>query len=131
MLFRLLASDLGERLRQVALVGSQRNGIARAIAYLKAHYREPVRIERLATGAGMSESTFHRHFRAVTAVTPLQFQKLLRLDEAGSLMLDEGLDAASAAFQVGYESPSQFSREFRRTFGAPPARHVSALLQGS
>jgi AraC-like DNA-binding protein len=129
VLFRLLTSELGERLRQVASVGTQGNGIARAIAFLKTHYREPLRIEDLAAGAGMSESTFHRHFRAVTAVTPLQFQKLLRLDEARTLMLNEGLDAASAAFHVGYESPSQFSREFRRTFGAPPARHISAILQ--
>ena len=131
VLYRLLTSELGERLRQVASVGTQGNGIARAIAYLKTHFREPLRIEELAANAGMSESTFHRHFRSVTAVSPLQFQKLLRLDEARTLMLNEGLDAASAAFHVGYESPSQFSREFRRTFGAPPARHVSAMLQAS
>lgn len=131
ILFRLLTSEIGDRLRQVASVGTKGNGIARAIAYMKAHYREPVRVEDLAASAGMSESTFHRHFRAVTAVTPLQFQKLLRLDQARTLMLTEGLDAASAAFHVGYESPSQFSREFRRTFGAPPARHVAAILQAS
>ncbi len=129
VLFRLLTSELGERLRQVASVGTQGNGIARAIAYLKTHYREPLRVEDLAASVGMSESTFHRHFRSVTAVSPLQFQKLLRLDEARALMLNEGLDAASAAFHVGYESPSQFSREFRRTFGAPPLRHVTAMRQ--
>ncbi|MEJ2357596.1 MAG: AraC family transcriptional regulator [Deinococcales bacterium] len=124
-------TGLGEQLRQVASLGTQGNRVARAIAFLKTHYRQPLRVEDLAASAGMSESTFHRHFRAVTAVTPLQFQKLPRLDEARTLMVNEGLDAASAAFHVGYESPSQFSREFQRTFGPPPARHVSAILRAS
>jgi len=90
---------------------------------------QPLRIDDLAAQASMSSSTFHHHFRSMTAVSPLQFQKQLRLQEARRLMLAERMDAATAAFQVGYESPSQFSREYNRLFGAPPLRDIANLLQ--
>jgi AraC-like DNA-binding protein len=85
-------------------------------------------MDELASRSGMSQSTFHHHFRSVTAMSPLQFQKRLRLNEARRLMLTERLDAATAAFQVGYESPSQFSREYKRLFGAPPAQDVKNMI---
>jgi AraC-like DNA-binding protein len=129
ILYRLLRGELGEHLRQIASVSSQSHQVARTIEYLKGHYREPLRVEELAERVGMGVSTFHRNFRAVTAMSPLQYRKWLRLNEARRLMLAEGLDAASAAFEVGYESPSQFNREYRRQFGAPPSRHITSLLQ--
>lgn len=129
ILYRLLVGDQGERLRQIAATGSQSRQIARAIDWLKGNYAQPLRIDDLAAQARMSASTFHHHFRALTAQSPLQFQKQLRLQEARRLMLAERLDAASAAFQVGYESPSQFSREYGRLFGAPPLRDVTNLRQ--
>ncbi|HZR46729.1 MAG TPA: AraC family transcriptional regulator, partial [Candidatus Manganitrophaceae bacterium] len=113
--------------RQTASAGSQSHQIARAIDWLKGHYTEPLRIDDLASEVGMSASTFHHHFRALTAMSPLQYQKRLRLNEARRLMLTESLDAAGAAFQVGYESPSQFSREYSRLFGAPPLRDIMSL----
>ncbi len=127
ILYRLLVGDQGVRLRQIASAGSQSHQIARAIAWLKRHYTLPLRIEALAAHVHMSPSTFHQHFRALTAMSPLQYHKWLRLNEARRLMLTERLDAATAAFQVGYESPSQFSREYRRVFGAPPLRDVTTL----
>lgn len=127
ILYRLLVGDQGARLRQIVSVGSQTNQIARAIDWLKGHYTEPLRIDDLAASVQMSSSTFHHHFRALTAMSPLQFQKWLRLHEARRLMLTEHLDAATVAFQVGYESPSQFSREYRRLFGAPPVRDIEQL----
>ncbi len=130
ILFRLLTGELGPRLRQAAAAGSQSQQIARAIQWLKAHFSAPLRIDSLATQAGMSVSTFHHHFRAMTALSPLQYQKQLRLQEARRLMLAERLDAATAGFQVGYESPSQFSREYSRQFGAPPLRDITQLRQG-
>ena len=125
--YRLLTSDQAGRLRQLASVGSQSHLIARAIEWLKANYASPVRIDELAETVHMSASTLHQHFRQLTAMSPLQYQKWLRLNEAKRLMLNEGLDAANAAFQVGYESPSQFSREYARLFGAPPKRDVVSL----
>jgi AraC-like DNA-binding protein len=119
MLYRLLVGEQGARLRQ----------IAQAIEWLKRHYTLPLRIEDLAAHVHMSTSTFHQHFRALTAMSPLQYQKWLRLNEARRLMLTERLDAATAAFQVGYESPSQFNREYRRVFGAPPLRDITYLHQ--
>ena len=119
--------EQGARLRQIASVGSQSHQIAQAIEWLKRHYTLPLRIEDLAAHVHMSPSTFHQHFRALTAMSPLQYQKWLRLNEARRLMLTERLDAATAAFQVGYESPSQFSREYRRVFGAPPLRDITSL----
>jgi AraC-like DNA-binding protein len=127
IIYRLLVGDQGERLRQIASAGSQSHQIARAIDWLKGNFTQPLRIDDLAAQASMSTSTFHHHFRSMTALSPLQFQKQLRLQEARRLMLSEHLDAANAAFQVGYESPSQFSREYNRLFGAPPLRDITNL----
>lgn len=129
IIYRLFVGDQGERLRQIASAGSQSHQIARAIDWLKGNYAQPLRIDDLATEVNMSTSTFHHHFRALTAMSPLQYQKTLRLNEARRLMLAERLDAATAAFQVGYESPSQFSREYSRLFGAPPLRDITSLHQ--
>jgi len=96
---------------------------------LKSHYTRPLRIDDLAARVHMSTSAFHHHFRRLTAMSPLQFQKWLRLNEARRLMLTEHLNAATAAFQVGYESPSQFNREYRRLFDEPPLRDITTLLQ--
>ncbi len=129
IIYRLLVGDQGARLRQIAAAGSQSQQIARAIEWLKKNFSQPLRIDDLAAQARMSTSTFHHHFRSLTALSPLQYQKQLRLREARRLMLNERLDAANAAFQVGYESPSQFSREYSRLFGAPPLRDVTGLRQ--
>jgi AraC-like DNA-binding protein len=127
ILYRLPVGEQGARLRQIASAGSQSHQIAQAIEWLKSHYTLPLRIEDLAAHVHMSPSTFHQHFRALTAMSPLQYQKWLRLNAARRLMLTERLDAATAAFQVGYASPSQFSREYRRVFGAPPFRDITSL----
>jgi AraC-like DNA-binding protein len=127
ILYRLLVSDQGARLRQMASTGSQSHQIARAIDWLKRNFTRSLRIDDLATQVNMSPSTFHHHFRTVTAMSPLQYQKWLRLNEARRLMLTEDSDAATAAFNVGYESPSQFSREYARLFGAPPLRDITNL----
>ena len=131
IIYRLLVGDQGARLRQMASAGSQSQQIARAIYWLKDNFTRALRIEDLATQANMSASTFHHHFRALTAMSPLQYQKWLRLNEARRLMLTEHVDAATAAFQVGYESPSQFSREYGRLFGAPPLRDITKLASNS
>jgi AraC-like DNA-binding protein len=125
--YRVLTGLQGSRLRQIASAGAPAQRIALAIRWLKEHFAEPLRIESLAKRVGMSPSAFHLHFKGVTALSPLQYQKRLRLQEARRLMLGEGVDAAEAAFRVGYESPSQFSREYRRRFGAPPRQDVAAL----
>jgi AraC-like DNA-binding protein len=127
IMYRLLVGDQGARLRQIAAAGSPSQQIAQAIEWLKRHYTRPLRIEALAAHVHMSPSTFHQHFRALTAMSPLQYQKLLRLNEARRSMLMEHLDATTAALQVGYASPSQFSREYRRVFGAPPLRDITSL----
>jgi len=127
--YRLLVGDQGARLRQMASSGSQSQQIARAIDWLKDNFTRPLRIDDLATQVNMSTSTFHHHFRALTAMSPLQYQKWLRLTEARRLMLIENQDATTAAFQVGYESPSQFSREYSRLFGASPLRDITYLRQ--
>jgi AraC-like DNA-binding protein len=129
IIYRLLVGDQGARLRQIASAGSQSHQIARAIDWLKGNFARTLRVEELAAQARMSASTFHHHFRSMTALSPLQYQKQLRLQEARRLMLAEHLDAATAGFQVGYESPSQFSREYNRLFGAPPLRDISNLRQ--
>lgn len=129
IIYRLLTGEQGLRLRQIAAMGSQGNQMARAIEWLKTNYTQTMRIEDLAEQANMSTSTFHHHFRALTAMSPLQYQKWLRLHEARRLMLIEDHDAASASFKVGYESPSQFNREYHRLFGAPPLRDISKLKQ--
>lgn len=125
--YRLLTSDQAPLLRQIASIDSQGYRIARAIDWLKINYSASLRIEDLAARVQMSVPTFHHHFRQLTAMSPLQYQKWLRLNEAKRLMLNEHMDAAGAAFEVGYESPSQFSREYSRLFGAPPKRDIEAL----
>jgi AraC-like DNA-binding protein len=131
IIYRLLVGDQGERLRQIATAGSQSQQISKAIGWLKNNYALAISMDDLAAQANMSTSTFHHHFRSLTALSPLQFQKQLRLQEARRLMLAERMDAANAAFQVGYESPSQFSREYNRLFGAPPLRDITKLRQMS
>lgn len=127
--YRLLVGDQGTRLRQMASAGSPSHQIARAIDWLKDNYTESLRVDDLASQVHMSASTFHHHFRTMTAMSPLQYQKWLRLNEARRLMLTESLDAGMAAFQVGYESPSQFSREYSRLFGNSPLRDITILRQ--
>ncbi|UCJ19207.1 AraC family transcriptional regulator [Pseudomonas sp. MM211] len=125
--YRLLRSPQGQRLRELVMADSQSHRIARAIEWINQHYDKPLRIEELAREVNLSASTLHHRFKAVTALSPLQYQKQLRLQEARRLMFSEGLEAASASFRVGYESPSQFSREYSRLFGAPPLRDMHRL----
>jgi AraC-like DNA-binding protein len=125
--YRLLRGEQGPRLRQIASIGNHSYQVARSIDWLKAHFSKPVKVEDLAKQAGMSVSAFHNHFRAMTAMSPLQFQKKIRLSEARRLMLANHLDASRAAFEVGYESPSQFSREYSRLFGMPPVKDIRRL----
>ncbi len=127
--YRLLVGDQGVRLRQMASAGSQSQQIARAINWLKNNFTQPLRIDDLATQVNMSTSTFHHHFRSLTAMSPLQYQKWLRLNEARRLMFTERLDATTASFRVGYESPSQFNREYNRLFGDSPLRDIMNLRQ--
>ncbi|MCB9638369.1 MAG: AraC family transcriptional regulator [Myxococcales bacterium] len=129
ILHRLLVGDQGERLRQTALAWSHSYQIARAIEWLKEHYTQPLRVDDLAAQVHMSKSTFHHHFKSMTALSPLQFQKQLRLQEARRLMLLEHLDVGAVAYEVGYESPSQFSREYKRMFGAPPMKDLARIRQ--
>ncbi|MDL2276001.1 AraC family transcriptional regulator [Desulfosarcina sp. OttesenSCG-928-G10] len=129
--YRLLVGEQGAILRQLAVTGTQSQQVARAVLWLKANFSQPLRVDELAEMANMGTSTFHHHFRCMTALSPLQYQKQLRLQEARRLMLTEHIDAASAAFQVGYESPSQFSREYSRLYGAPPVRDIMTLRQQS
>jgi AraC-like DNA-binding protein len=129
IVYRLLVGDQGMRLRQIATAGSQSQQIAEVVDWLQDNFTSPLRVEELAKQANMSTSTFHHHFREMTALSPLQYQKQLRLSEARRLMLVDRLDATRAAFQVGYESPSQFSREYSRLFGAPPRRDISNLRE--
>lgn len=125
--YRVLIGTGGAKLRQLCTAAAPAHQIARSIRWLRTHFAEPFQSHRLARLAQMSVAGFYRHFKAVTGLSPLQFQKQLRLQEARRLMLSEGLDAATAAFRVGYESPSQFSREYRRLFGLSPRRDVFAL----
>jgi AraC-like DNA-binding protein len=127
--YRVLRSEAGGYLWQIASIADQNQSIARAIDWLKNHFREHLRIDELADRVGMSTSRFHHHFKRLTSMSPLQFQKWLRLTEARRLMLVQGLDASTAAYDVGYESPSQFGREYARQFGASPRRDVGELLQ--
>ena len=129
IVFRLLAGDQGGRLRQTAVLGGHR--IARALERLREDFDRPLRIEDIARESGMSVSGFHHHFKAITAMSPLQFQKRMRLQEARRLMLGEDLDAASAGYRVGYGDASHFNREYKRLFGAPPARDVERLREGA
>jgi len=127
IIYRILQGPAGARLRAVATLGDQSHRTAKAIAWITANYAKPLLVEELAQLASMGVSTLHHHFRALTAMSPLQYQKQLRLQSARSLMLNNGLDAASAAFEVGYESPTQFNREYSRFFGQPPIRDIRAL----
>jgi AraC-like DNA-binding protein len=128
--YRLLTGPQGGRLRQIASAGAPAQRIAKAIRWLRDHFADPLSVTELARQVRLSPSAFHQHFKTVTALSPLQYQKRLRLQEARRLMLGDGLDAGEAAFRVGYESPSQFSREYRRLFGAPPRQDVTALRLG-
>jgi AraC-like DNA-binding protein len=124
IVYRLLRGPQGARLHAIATLGDQSHRTAKAVAWLRDNYRKPLRLEELAEVARMGMSTLHHHFRSLTAMSPLQYQKQLRLVAARERMLIEGLDAASAAFEVGYESASQFNREYKRFFGQPPMRDI-------
>lgn len=127
IVYRLLTGEQGLLLRQMGTVGSQTNQIGQVINWLRQNYTQPLRVDDLAANARMSNATFHRHFRELTAMSPLQFQKRIRLHEARRMMFADHMDANSAALQVGYESSTQFNREYSRLFGAPPLRDVKAL----
>ena len=127
IIYRILQSAEGARLRAIATLGDQSHRTAKAIAWIKANYAKPLRVEDLAEIAGMGVSTLHHHFRILTAMSPLQYQKQFRLQAARECMLIDGLDAASAAFEAGYESASQFNREYSRFFGQPPMRDIRTL----
>jgi AraC-like DNA-binding protein len=123
--FRLLATPLGDCLRMANTIGTQANQVASSINWLREHYRENLQVTNLAQMVNMAPSTFHRHFQAVTTLSPLQFQKHLRLYEAERLMVLEGKNASTAALDVGYESGSQFNREYKRQFGSPPLQDIN------
>jgi AraC-like DNA-binding protein len=127
IIYRILRGPAGARLRAIATIGDQSHRTAKAVAWIKANYSKALRVEDLAQLAGMGVSTLHHHFREMTAMSPLQYQKQLRLQAARGLMLLNGLDAASAAFEVGYESTTQFNREYSRFFGQPPMRDIRTL----
>ncbi len=129
IIYRLLLGEQGGRLRHLALLGGYTPDIARAVERLRHDFDQPLSIEQMARELGMSVSGFHHHFKAVTAMSPLQFQKRLRLQEARRLMLSEDLDAASAAFRVGYNDASHFNREYKSLFGVPPMRDVQQLRE--
>lgn len=127
IIYRILRGPEGWRLRAIATLGDQSERTAKAAAWIRANFTRPLHVEHLAGIAGMGVSTLHHNFRALTAMSPLQYQKQLRLQAARARMLVDGLDAATAAYEVGYESPSQFSREYSRFFGQPPIRDVRNL----
>jgi AraC-like DNA-binding protein len=126
VIYRLLRSPQGRHLRAIATLGEQSHRTSKAVEWLRTNFAKPLRVEELATMARMGVSTLHHQFRSLTAMSPLQYQKHLRLHVARERMLNEGLDAASAAFEVGYESASQFNREYSRFFGQPPMRDIKA-----
>lgn len=127
IVFRLLAGGQGARLSHLVASAGDTHRISKAIGHLRERFAQPLRMEHLAHELGMSVSGFHHHFKSVTAMSPLQFQKQIRLQEARRLMLGEDLDAASAGFRVGYEDPSYFSRDYKKLFGAPPQRDIARL----
>jgi AraC-like DNA-binding protein len=131
IVYRLLMGEQGDRLRHIAVQGGHTHRIARAIEQLRKEFDQPLRIDDIARELGMSVSSFHHHFKAVTAMSPLQFQKQMRLQEARRLMLGEGLDAASAGYRVGYNDASHFNREYKRLFGLPPLRDVERLREAA
>ena len=128
ILIRLLRSPIGFQVAQIGLTESNVHGVAKAISWLRAHFAQPVKVEELAKLAHMSVSSFHQHFRAVTSMSPLQFQKVLRLQEARRLMLSM-VDSGTASWRVGYQSPSQFSREYGRLFGSAPTKDIARLRE--
>ncbi|GGA37004.1 AraC family transcriptional regulator [Paenibacillus physcomitrellae] len=127
ILYRILKGRQGEMLKQIAVEGSGTYRIKEVIEQIKEHYAQPLRIEELAELANMSPSSLHRHFKEVTAMSPLQYQKRIRLQEARRLLLSDTPNAAEAAFQVGYDSPSHFSREYAKMFGLPPIADMKRL----
>ena len=127
LMFRLLQRGQGQMLRQILAPESRLQQVTRAISWIRENYDAPFSIEQVASAARMSSSALHQHFREVTSMSPLQYQKQLRLQEARRLILAKSMDAATAAHRVGYDSPSQFSREYRRLFGAPPIKDISRL----
>lgn len=131
IIYRLLQSEQGSRLCHLALMDGSTAAIARAVHRIRQSFDQPLRIEELARELGMSVSSFHYHFKAVTAISPMQFQKQLRLQEARRLMLIENSDAASAAYRVGYKDPAHFNREYKGVFGIPPIRDVRQLREMS
>jgi transcriptional regulator GlxA family with amidase domain len=129
ILIRLLRSPIGARVAQIGQEDSRLQRVAKAVTWVRAHYDRPLDVERLAGMVNMSVSAFHQHFKAVTSMSPLQFQKVLRLHEARRLMLARMMDAGSACRQVGYLSASQFSREYGRFFGSAPTRDIARLRE--
>jgi AraC-like DNA-binding protein len=127
ILYRILSGPDGPRLLNIAMAESQGNKIVRAVGWLRENFARPLRIEELAEHVNMSVSSFHHHFKSVTAMTPMQYQKQLRLHEARRLMVVERVDAGTAGYRVGYQSPSQFSREYSRLYGLSPLRDVEAI----
>jgi len=130
ILIRLLRSPMGLRVAQIGQAESKVQRVSKAVTYVRTHYDQPLDVERLAGLVHMSPSSFHQHFKSVTTMSPLQFQKVLRLQEARRLILAKMLDAGTASRQVGYVSPSQFSREYRRYFGHAPTRDIGQLREG-
>lgn len=128
IIYRILRGPEGAGLRAIATLRDQSQRTAKAVAWIAANYAKPLHVEELAQISSMGVSTLHHHFRMLAAMSPLQYQKQLRLQSARSLMLNDGFDAARAAFEVGYESPTQFNRECSRFFGQPPMRDIRALL---
>jgi AraC-like DNA-binding protein len=131
VLWRLLTGPQGATVRQIGLADSRLAHLARAIRWIRSYYNETLRVEELAALATMSVSSFHRHFRAVTSMTPIQFQKQIRLREARARLLAQPGDITGVGFAVGYDSPSQFSREYRRMFGVAPSRDALALREAA
>ncbi|MBN9173424.1 MAG: AraC family transcriptional regulator [Microbacterium sp.] len=131
LLWLVMSGENGDSVRQLGLADSSLNRVRHVVRWMRDRYSEPVRVDELAQRASMSTSAFHRAFHAVTAMSPIQYQKSVRLQEARLRLLANPADIAGTAYAVGYESPSQFSREYRRQFGAPPSRDVSQLLQSN
>lgn len=127
IIFRLLVGGQGARLSHLLAAGTDTHRISQAIGHLREHFDQPLRMDDIAHEVGMSVSGFHHHFKSVTAMSPLQFQKQIRLQEARRLMLGEDLDAATAGYRVGYEDPAYFSRDYKKLFGAPPQRDIAKL----
>lgn len=131
IVYRLLIGPQGDRLRQMTILGGHTHRIAQAVAWIRKEFNKPLHVEELARQIGMSVSAFHYHFKEVTAMSPLQFQKQLRLQEARQLLLNGNYDAASAGYRVGYEDASHFNREYKRLFGVPPMRDVERLREAA